>query len=252
MSWLLNPDVWASLVTLSVLEIVLGIDNLVFIAITAGRLPQARQSLARRLGLALALVTRLGLLASVSWMIGLTDPLFTAMGRAFSLRDLILAAGGAFLLYKGTVEIHDRIEGDRAGPAGPSGRSGLAATVLQIMVLDIVFSLDSVITAVGMANSLPVMMAAVVLAVLVMLAASDVVAGFIDRHPTVKMLALAFLLLIGMTLVADGLGFAVPKGFIYAAIGFSIMVEALNLLAQRRPARIPPGETAGAIPVEKN
>jgi predicted tellurium resistance membrane protein TerC len=232
--WLSDPQIWASLLTLTGLEIVLGIDNLVFIAILAGRLPVERQHRARQVGLGLALITRLALLASITWIIGLTQPLFEVLGRPISWRDLILIAGGLFLLYKGTREIHQRLEGDAPhGPASPA-RTSFGGVVVQIMVLDIVFSLDSVITAVGMANELWVMATAIVIAVVIMLAASGPLAAFVDRHPTVKMLALSFLLLIGMTLVADGAGFHVPKGYIYAAISFSVGVELLNQLAARR------------------
>src|SRR3954467_5666534 len=239
MEWLADPNVWASLVTLTALEIVLGIDNLIFIAILVGRLPEDRRGSARRLGLALAVLSRLALLASIAWMIGLTTPVFELFDHAFSWRDIILIAGGLFLLYKGTAEIHERLEGENDGEhasvaQAPASFGGVLA---QIMVLDIVFSLDSVITAVGMANELWVMATAVIIAVLIMLAASGPLARFVDRHPTIKMLALSFLLLIGTTLVADGVGFHVPKGYIYAAIGFSVMVEALNQVAARRRRR---------------
>lgn len=235
MDWISDPQIWASLVTLTALEIVLGIDNLVFIAILAGRLPPERRDAARRVGLALALITRLALLASIAWILGLTRPLFALFDHAFSWRDVILIGGGLFLLYKGTREIHERVEGEDE-PAQEGGRGGatFGGIVVQIMVLDIVFSLDSVITAVGMANQLWVMAAAVVIAVIIMLIASGPLAGFVERHPTVKMLALSFLLLIGMTLVADGVGYHLPRGYIYAAIGFSVAVEALNQLAARR------------------
>jgi predicted tellurium resistance membrane protein TerC len=232
--WLSDPQIWASLVTLTALEIVLGIDNLVFIAILAGRLPIESQDRARKVGLALALITRLALLASITWIIGLTQPLFEVLGRAVSWRDIILIAGGLFLLYKGTHEIHERLEGE--APRGPASaaRTSFGGVVVQIMLLDVVFSLDSVITAVGMANELWVMATAIVIAVIIMLATSGALAAFVDRHPTVKMLALSFLLLIGMTLIADGAGFHVPKGYIYAAISFSVGVELLNQLASRR------------------
>jgi predicted tellurium resistance membrane protein TerC len=237
MEWLADPDVWASLVTLTALEIVLGIDNLVFIAILVGRLPENRRDTARRLGLALAVLSRLALLASIAWIIGLTAPVFELFDHGYSWRDIILIAGGLFLLYKGTHEIHERLEGEaeHAGPARAAASFG--GVLAQIMVLDIVFSLDSVITAVGMANELWVMATAVIIAVLIMLAASGPLARFVDRHPTIKMLALSFLLLIGTTLIADGIGFHVPKGYIYAAIGFSVMVEALNQIAARRRRR---------------
>jgi len=234
MEWLSDPQIWASLVTLTALEIVLGIDNLVFIAIVAGRLPPEHQNRARQVGLALALTTRLALLASIVWIIGLTRPLFDVFGQPVSWRDIVLIAGGLFLLYKGTREIHQGLEGDRQTADAGSGRTSFASVVAQIMLLDVVFSLDSVITAVGMANKLWVMATAIIVAVAIMLAASKPLADFVERHPTVKMLALSFLLLIGMTLIADGAGFDVPKGYIYAAIVFSVGVETLNQFAARR------------------
>jgi predicted tellurium resistance membrane protein TerC len=237
MDWLSDPQIWASLLTLTALEIVLGIDNLVFITILAGRLPAERQNRARQVGLALALITRLALLASIAWIVGLTQPLIELFGHPLSWRDIILIGGGLFLLYKGTREIHHRLEGDAAHEETPRAAASFAGVIFQIVLLDIVFSLDSVITAVGMANEFWVMATAVVIAVMIMLVASGPVSGFVNRHPTVKMLALSFLLLIGMTLVADGAGFHVPKGYIYAAISFSVMVEALNQLAARRRRR---------------
>jgi predicted tellurium resistance membrane protein TerC len=234
MDWLSDAQIWASLVTLTALEIVLGIDNLVFIAIVAGRLPPEHQNRARQVGLALALITRLALLASIVWIIGLTRPLFDLFGQPVSWRDIVLIAGGLFLLYKGTREIHQGLEGDGQNKEAGGGRTSFAGVVAQIMLLDVVFSLDSVITAVGMANALWVMAAAIIVAVMIMLAASKPLADFVERHPTVKMLALSFLLLIGMTLIADGAGFEVPKGYIYAAIGFSVGVETLNQFAARR------------------
>ena len=212
----------------------MGIDNLVFIAIVAGRLPPEHQNRARQVGLALALITRLALLASIVWIIGLTRPLFDVFGQPVSWRDIVLIAGGLFLLYKGTREIHQGLEGDRQTADAGSGRTSFASVVAQIMLLDVVFSLDSVITAVGMANKLWVMATAIIVAVAIMLAASKPLADFVERHPTVKMLALSFLLLIGMTLIADGAGFDVPKGYIYAAIVFSVGVETLNQFAARR------------------
>src|ERR1700758_4549191 len=235
MNWVTDPGLWASLLTLTALEIVLGIDNLVFIAILAGRLPAEQQNRARQIGLALALLTRLALLASIAWIIGLTQPLFELFGYPVSWRDIVLIAGGLFLLYKGTREIHHALEGGPEGEAEHGkGRTSFVGVVTQIMVLDIVFSLDSVITAVGMANALWVMATAIIIAVVIMLVASAPLADFVQRYPTVKMLALSFLMLIGMTLIADGAGFHVPKGYIYAAIGFSVGVEALNQLAARR------------------
>jgi len=234
MDWLTDPALWASLVTLTALEIVLGIDNLVFIAILAGRLPAGQQSRARQLGLALALITRLALLASIAWIIGLTRPLLELFGHPVSWRDIVLVAGGLFLLFKGTREIHHALEGDGPEEKAATARTSLAGVVVQIMLLDVVFSLDSVITAVGMASELWVMATAIIIAVVIMLAASGPLADFVQRYPTVKMLALSFLLLIGMTLIADGAGFHVPKGYIYAAIGFSVGVEALNQFAARR------------------
>ncbi len=237
MGLLSSPEIWASLLTLTALEIVLGIDNLVFIAILAARLPPGRQARARRVGLALALITRLALLASIVWITHLTRPLFEVFGRSVSWRDLILLIGGFFLLFKGTREIHHAIEGGQRRSEADRPVSSFTGVVTQIMVLDIIFSLDSVITAVGMANELWVMAAAVVFAVAIMLVASGPLSAFIERHPTVKMLALSFLLLIGMTLIADGAGFHVPKGYVYAVIAFSIGVEALNQFAARRYAR---------------
>jgi predicted tellurium resistance membrane protein TerC len=236
MGWLTDPQVWASLLTLTALEIVLGVDNLVFIAILAARLPPDRRDRARQIGLALALITRLALLVSITWIMGLTRPLFEVFGQPVSWRDIVLIAGGAFLLYKATYEIHHTLEGPaeeeaRAGPAG------FGAIVLQIMLLDIIFSLDSVITAVGMANDVWVMGAAIVLSMIIMLVASKPLADFVQRHPTVKMLALGFLFMIGTTLIADGAGLHFSKGYIYAAIAFSIAVETLNQLVARRRAR---------------
>ena len=233
MDWILNPDIRLSLLTLTALEIVLGIDNLVFIAVLVEKLPLAQRALARRLGIGAALVTRLLLLATISWIIGLTAPIFDLLGQPISWRDLILIAGGFFLLYKATHEIHDSLEGDE-GRASARVSASFASVVTQIAILDIVFSLDSVITAVGMANEVWVMVTAIVIAVVIMLAAAAPVSGFVRRHPTVKMLALAFLLLIGTTLIADGFGVHVPKGYIYTAMGFSVFVEVLNVLRRRR------------------
>jgi predicted tellurium resistance membrane protein TerC len=235
MDWIIDLEIWASLLTLTALEIVLGIDNLLFIAILAGRLPAEQQNRARQIGLALALLTRLALLASIAWIIGLTQPLFDLFGQPVSWRDMVLVAGGLFLLYKGTREIDHALEGDGVeGDEPENGRASFVGVVTQVMFLDVIFSLDSVITAVGMANTLWVMATAITIAVAIMLAASRPLAEFVQRHPTVKMLALSFLMLIGMTLIADGAGIHVPKGYIYAAIGFSVGVEALNQFAARR------------------
>ena len=237
MEFLLDPGLWASLITLTTLEIVLGVDNLVFIAIIANRLPPEQRDKARKVGLALALFMRLALLASISWVMGLVDPIFALFGKEFSWRDIILFLGGLFLLYKGTHEIHAQVEGDDTeshGQALSHARATMTGVISQIIVLDIVFSLDSVITAVGMADSVWVMAAAIIIAVIVMLVASAPLANFVNRHPTVRMLALGFLLLIGMMLMADGFGFHIPKGYIYAALGFSIIIESLNLWAAAR------------------
>jgi len=226
MEWLV------ALITLTVLEIVLGIDNIIFISILAGKLPLRQQARARSLGLLVAMVTRVLLLFSLAWMIRLTAPLFTLLGHHFSGRDLILIAGGLFLLAKATFEIHDKLEGAEEHHAG-RGRATFGAVIVQIGLLDIVFSLDSVITAVGMARDLWVMVTAVVAAVGVMLVAAGPISDFVSRHPTVKMLALSFLLLIGFSLVADGLGQHISKGYIYFAMGFSVFVELLNLRMRR-------------------
>ena len=233
MSWLTSPEVWISFVTLTVLEIVLGIDNIVFISILASKLPPPEQPRARTVGLVLAMVTRILLLLSITWVMRLTQPLFAVLSRSFSGRDLILIVGGVFLLWKSTHEIHNNLEGDE-GSRRVGGPLTFTAVIVQIAVIDIVFSLDSVITAVGMAGHLSVMIAAIVVAIGVMLVAVAPISAFVERHPTVKMLALAFLLLIGVTLIADGLGQHVPRGYIYFAMGFSVFVEFLNLRAARK------------------
>jgi predicted tellurium resistance membrane protein TerC len=233
---LTDPQLWASLFTLSALEIVLGIDNVIFISIVVGRLPEHRRDRARIMGLSAALIMRIALLASIVWIIGLTAPVFEVLGHEVSWRDLILLGGGLFLLAKGTREIHYTVEGEEETAAGV-GSTSFAMAITQIMVLDIIFSLDSVLTAIGMARDLPVMIAAVVIAIIVMLVASGPVSAFIHRHPTAKMLALSFLLLIGVALVADGLHFHIPRGYLYFAVAFSILVEVLNLAAARRRAR---------------
>jgi predicted tellurium resistance membrane protein TerC len=235
--WISNPDIWLSLVTLTALEIVLGIDNIIFIAILAGKLPIHKQALARRLGLALALITRLGLLFTLSWLAGLTEPLFSVFGEGISWRDIVLIGGGLFLMAKATFEIHHSVEAGSASETGESRPRGtLAGVIVQIALIDVVFSFDSVITAVGMARHIEVMIAAIVISIGVMLVAAGPVSKFIERHPTLKMLALAFLILIGTMLVADGIGFQVPKGYIYFAMAFSCLVELLNILVRRRMA----------------
>jgi predicted tellurium resistance membrane protein TerC len=226
-----DPANWLALGTLLLLEIVLGIDNVVFISILAGKLPAEQRKRARLVGLSLALITRILLLLTITWIMRLTAPLFAVLGRGISGRDLILIAGGLFLIAKSTHEMHARLEGEEQHGEKRAGAS-FASVVTQILILDIVFSLDSVITAVGMVDELAIMVAAVVLAVLFMLAFSGIVSDFVDRHPTVKMLALAFLLLIGVVLVADGFGQHISKGYIYFAMAFSLFVEVLNLRAR--------------------
>jgi predicted tellurium resistance membrane protein TerC len=236
-AWVTDPQIWASLITLMALEIVLGIDNLVFISILASRLPLEQQSRARKIGLAMALVSRLMLLATLAWIITLTEPFVHLGGFALSWRDVILLVGGLFLLYKATHEIHNEVEGD-AQDKGPARKAAtFLAVVTQIAIIDIVFSLDSVITAVGMADELWVMVVAVIAAVIVMVIAADPLANFIQAHPTIKMLALSFLILIGVMLIAEGLHFHIPKGYVYFALGFSVMVEFLNNWVQRRRRR---------------
>jgi predicted tellurium resistance membrane protein TerC len=238
MDWLTDPQAWIGLLTLTVLEIVLGIDNVVFISILAGKLPAEQQSRARTIGLALAMLTRIALLFSISLIMRLTTPLFEVFGHGFSGRDLILLVGGLFLIGKSTHEIHSKLEGEE-GHASARVAPTFTSVIIQILLLDIVFSLDSVITAVGMVSQLWVMVTAVVIAVGFMLVFAGPVSGFVERHPTVKMLALSFLLLIGTTLIADGLGFHIPKGYVYTAMAFSVFVEILNLKMRKRKAAQP-------------
>jgi predicted tellurium resistance membrane protein TerC len=236
-----SPEAFVALVTLTVLEIVLGIDNLIFISILVERLPRDRRDRARYIGLGLAMGMRILLLLSLSWIIGLTQPAITVLDRAFAWRDLILIGGGLFLLWKATTEIHHSLEGGgeaASTPAGGGGTASFGGTLVQIVLLDIVFSLDSVLTAVGLVDELPIMIAGVVIAVGVMLFASGPLSRFVHDHPTVKMLALSFLLVIGITLVADGFGLHIDKAYIYAAMGFSVFVEALNLrVSAKRKAK---------------
>ena len=233
-----DPNAWAALATLIAMEVVLGLDNLVFIAILTTRIEERRRRLARILGLSLALVFRLALLASAAWMVHLTTPLATVLGRGFSMRDLLLLAGGLFLVWKSTTEIHHRVDPNKeVGDESPPAPLGLVSGLIQIITIDIVFSIDSIITAVGMTEYFPIMVIAVVVAVGVMMVAVGPLAAFIHRNPTVLMLALSFLLMIGMTLIADGFGFHIERGYIYAAMFFSSLVEALNVLARRKPRR---------------
>ncbi|HEX6089484.1 MAG TPA: TerC family protein [Gemmatimonadales bacterium] len=229
MDWFTDPNAWIGLLTLTALEIVLGIDNIIFISILAGRLPEAQRPKARRLGLAGAFVTRLGLLFSIAWIVRLTRPLFEVAGLEISGRSLILILGGLFLIAKATHEIHEKLEGEQEASELKGPATSLTSIVLQIMVIDIVFSLDSVITAVGMVDQISIMVAANIVALGFMLMSAGSIAGFVDRHPTVKMLALAFLVLIGTNLVAEGLGQHIPKGYTYFAMAFSVAVEMLNL-----------------------
>ncbi|HSP98551.1 MAG TPA: TerC family protein [Candidatus Dormibacteraeota bacterium] len=233
MAWLSNPEMWVALVTLTVLELVLGIDNIIFISILAGKLPAEQRGRARVVGLGLAMFTRILLLLSLTWLAHLSEPFFTVWERGVSARDLILLVGGLFLLTKSTREIHDKLEGEEGEMATGAARPTFRAVIAQIIALDIVFSIDSVITAVGMVAEVAVMVTAVVLAVIVMMVFSGSISAFVERHPTVKMLALSFLLLIGVALIADGLRFHIPRGYIYFAMGFSVMVEMLNLRTRR-------------------
>lgn len=239
MDWLTDPQIWIAFTTLTALEIVLGIDNIIFISILAARLPLAEQPRARTTGLALAMITRILLLLSLAWMVRLTDPLAAIAGFDLSGRDLILFAGGLFLIAKSTYEIHEKLEGV-SGRTSAKVAASFAGVIVQILLLDLVFSLDSVITAVGMVRQIPVMVAAVIVAVLVMMLAAGSISAFVERHPTVKILALSFLLLIGTSLVAEGLHFHIPKGYIYFAMAFSVGVEMLNL--QLRDREVAPVE----------
>jgi predicted tellurium resistance membrane protein TerC len=229
-----DPAVWAAFATLTIMEIVLGIDNIIFISIVVSKLPRDQAKRARQIGLGLALVFRIALLGVLSWLIALTEPVFTIAGHGYSWRDIILGVGGLFLLYKATVEIHDQIEGEtHEDEAGRKSAGSFNFIIGQIILIDIIFSVDSIITAIGMADHIEVMIAAVIVAVAVMYVASGPVADFVHRHPTVKMLALSFLLLIGVSLVAEGLGFHVPRGYVYFAMAFSALVEVFNIAVRR-------------------
>lgn len=238
MEWLTDPQVWMALVTLSALEIVLGIDNIIFISIQASKLPVYQQEKARLLGLVLAMFIRIALLFSLNWMMGLTTPLFTVLWNEISGRDLILISGGLFLIWKSTVEIHEKLEGEEEIASSGVG-SSFGKVIVQILLLDIVFSLDSIITAIGMASQLAVMVAAVVVAVGFMMLFSGKISAFVEEHPTIKMLALSFLLLIGVALIGDGLDMHIPKGYIYFTMAFSVAVEMLNLRIRRsKPVKL--------------
>ncbi len=239
MDLLLRPDTWFALVTLTALEIVLGIDNIIFLSVLTGRLPRDRQPAARRLGLLLAMITRLALLFSLFWMTRLTRPLFSIFDHAFSLRDLVLVAGGLFLLAKSTLEIHTRMEEADVALGSSRPAASFAGVVVQIAVVDMVFSLDSVITAIGMARDVAVMAAAIVIAVLFMIRFVALVSQFIDAHPTLKVLALSFLVMVGIALVGDGFGMHVPRGYIYFAMCYSLIVEMINIRARHRAAAAP-------------
>ncbi len=229
MDWLTDPQAWLALLTLTALEIVLGIDNIIFISILTGKLPEKQRPKAQKLGLGLAMITRLLLLLSLSWIMKLTNPLFHILGHGISGRDIILITGGLFLLAKSTMEIHDKLEGEEHHASSGKGAVSFGSVLIQIMFLDIIFSLDSVITAVGMARQLGVMVTAVIISVGIMMFFAGAVSRFVDNHPTIKVLALSFLLMIGVALVADGLSFHIPKGYIYFAMAFSVFVEMINI-----------------------
>lgn len=234
-----DPTAWVALVTLITLEVVLGIDNLIFISILTNKLPSEHREKARTIGISLALLMRLGLLGTIAWIVQLTNPLFELFGHGFSWKDLILIAGGLFLVWKATKEIHHNVDPDdhEEDFIASSATAGFTAAIGQILLLDLVFSVDSIITAVGMTPHLPIMVVAVVVAVTVMLVAATPLANFIEKNPTIVMLALAFLLMIGMTLIAEGMGFHVPKGYVYVAMAFSALVEVLNMLARNARRR---------------
>ncbi len=236
MELLTDPQVWLAFVTLTALELVLGIDNIVFISILVDKLPPEQRTRARRIGLFLAMFMRLGLLSVLSWLVGLTTVLFTALDHGFTGRDLILAAGGAFLLWKSTGEIHQLMEG-REGHASSGVKATFGAIIAQIIVIDLVFSLDSIITAVGMVDELAVMMAAVIASVALMMAFSGAISRFVSKHPTIKMLALGFLFVIGVVLLADGFGYHIPKAFVYGAMAFALLMEMLNIRMRKAAAK---------------
>lgn len=237
LEWIADPTIWASFLTLTLMEIILGIDNVVFISVLVSKLPKEAADRARKLGLVLALVFRIIFLLLIAWIIGLSDPVITLFEHGYSWRDIILIVGGGFLIYKATYEIHHAVEEPHEPGLREKAEAAFSTIIFQIILIDAVFSIDSIITAIGMAQHVEVMIAAVIIAMGVMYAASGTIAEFIARHPTTKMLALAFLLLIGVTLVAEGLGFHIPKGYIYSAMAFAVLVEAINIVAQRRKNR---------------
>ena len=239
MEALANPETWIALATLTALELVLGIDNIIFISILAGRLPPDKRDKARRIGIAMAAISRLGLLLAIAWIIGLTDPLFSLFGQAFSWRDLILVGGGLFLIAKATHEIHQKLEGasEHVSP-GSVVAASMGSVIVQIMLLDIVFSLDSIITAVGMVDERWVMVTAILISIVFMLAFAKPLGEFVERHPTVKVLALSFLIMIGLVLIADGFGQHIPKGYVYTAMAFSVFVELINLWIRKRSGQV--------------
>jgi len=236
--WIASPEAWVALATLTALEIVLGIDNIIFISILVAKLPVEQREKARKLGLGLAMIARLALLFSIAWVMGLVDPLFTVFGREISWRDIILIGGGLFLIAKSTHEIHDSFEDPVETSGGAVVAKSFSAILVQIAILDIVFSLDSVITAVGLAEHIPVMAIAIIIAVLVMLLAAKAIGDFVDDNPTIKILALSFLIMVGMALIGEGLDFHVPKGYIYFAMAFSIIVELINIRLRERSTRV--------------
>jgi predicted tellurium resistance membrane protein TerC len=244
MDWIADPQIWISLLTLTALEVVLGIDNVIFISILASKLPPEQQGKARKVGLTLALITRILLLLSLTWIMGLTKPLFTlpVVDQEISGRDLVLLLGGLFLIWKSVREVHEKLEEDDGHATKGARRISYTGVIVQILLLDIVFSLDSVITAVGMANNIGVMIAAVIIALGVMLAFAGTISDFVNRHPTLKMLALSFLILIGVTLLGEGLGFHIPKGYIYFSMAFAFAVEMLNLKLRAKMAKQKPVE----------
>ncbi|MFK8008542.1 MAG: TerC family protein [Saprospiraceae bacterium] len=234
MDWITNPDIWISFLTLCALEIVLGIDNLIFISILSNKLPKEQQGKARRIGLGLALIMRVGLLFSISWIMSLTNDLFIVMGQGVSGRDIILIMGGLFLIYKSVNEIHEKFEDAQTEEKLDIAVSGFREVVIQIVLMDIIFSFDSVITAVGMTDNIGVMIAAVIVSMIIMMLSADSIGDFVGRHPAIKVLALAFLIMIGIALIADGLDFHIPKGYIYFSMAFALMVEGINIMTGAR------------------